>query len=405
MIQLPTTNHTGKGLGPAPEGLRAGKGAAEGGAWVSARGSFGKLLAGLLHSLKQKAGGAPEALLPDEAAPAELRAAGRGSPLRGLGSKVFPLKQALGALRAEMPPDKRAPGEPAPEEKAQDAAQGKDPLGGELDFPPAQALSPELPPDEAPRARTDPSPQETAQAGAALTETAPKAAPGGAEQGEKPETAEARPKKSQKPVLELRDFRSPQAGNSAVQGELRVSEERVNARGETELVVELRGGGQNRPEPAAGEGRPAQAFEDILARELHQNLNNDIVRHASIALRDNNEGTIRLSLKPESLGHVKIRLEMSENRIAGHIIVESGEALRAFEREIHTLEQAFRDSGFDAASLKMAVASDGRRESPERQWKEAKPFYSGRFAASGYDTAGEGSMAPSLVPGQINMLA
>jgi len=100
-------------------------------------------------------------------------------------------------------------------------------------------------------------------------------------------------------------------------------------------------------------------------------------------LRDGGEGTIKLSLRPESLGKVKIQLEMSENKILGQIIVESEEALRAFEQEIHTLEQSFKDSGFEASlSAALDYKNDGQR------WKEneARPFFSGRFAASYEET-------------------
>jgi hypothetical protein len=85
---------------------------------------------------------------------------------------------------------------------------------------------------------------------------------------------------------------------------------------------------------------------------------------------------------------VKVRLEMAENKITGHIIVESNEALRAFEREIHSLEQAFRDSGFAGASLDMALAGDDRQNSRE-QWDEAQALFSIRAASSSYDAMAE----------------
>jgi flagellar hook-length control protein FliK len=97
-------------------------------------------------------------------------------------------------------------------------------------------------------------------------------------------------------------------------------------------------------------------LENILARELHNNLNGDIVREASLALHSNGEATVRLNLKPETLGNVRIKLEMSGGKLTGHIVVESEEALHAFEREIKALETAFRESGFDEASLDMALA-------------------------------------------------
>jgi hypothetical protein len=177
---------------------------------------------------------------------------------------------------------------------------------------------------------------------------------------------------------------------------------------DTALAEPVPGEGGNR---AGGTG----AFEEILARELRQSLNGDIVRRAQVILRDGGEGIIRLSLKPESLGNVKIRLELTENKIAGRVIVESGEALRAFEREMASLEQAFRDSGYESADLSAFLAQDDRGSGGEGS--RDRPFYSPRFAedraASRYDEAlekinpsGLEDLEPGFRPGigSINML-
>ncbi|MDR1074682.1 MAG: flagellar hook-length control protein FliK [Treponema sp.] len=126
-------------------------------------------------------------------------------------------------------------------------------------------------------------------------------------------------------------------------------------------------------------------FADMLSRVLGDTLSNDIVRQASIVLRDGGHGTIRLSLKPETLGSVKIRLELVENKITGTIFVSSEEAYRVFEKEAHTLEQAFKESGFESADLNTTFASgDGRSG---RQWDEAETsrYFSERFVAERYD--------------------
>jgi flagellar hook-length control protein FliK len=200
-------------------------------------------------------------------------------------------------------------------------------------------------------------------------------------------------------TFEVRDFRSQTA--SASQHGIPVPagfEARLPAEGASkDIILELRLPSQGQDASSATtswEAKATQSFENILARELHQNLNNDIVRHASVALRDGNEGTIRLALKPESLGNVKIHLELAENKIIGHIVVESEEALRAFQKEISSLEKAFRDSGFEAANLEMSLASDGR--GAENQWQEAEAsqFLNGQFAASRYDAAIEQAEVP-----------
>ncbi|MDR0486671.1 MAG: flagellar hook-length control protein FliK [Treponema sp.] len=218
----------------------------------------------------------------------------------------------------------------------------------------------------------------------------------------------------EKVTFEVRDMRTASqnadAPRSAVMRLNAGAETRVQNEGSVrEMTLELRlpDQGQNQA-PTQWEAKAGAALEDLLARELHQNFNNDIVRHASMALRDEGEGTIRLALKPESLGNVKIRLEMAENKITGHIVVESEEALRAFRKEIQSLEQAFRDSGFASAELNLSLTADGRNMEGREQ--EASSF-TPQMAASRYDDSFEQAEA-SLVdvhfrqgPGSIDMLA
>jgi flagellar hook-length control protein FliK len=163
--------------------------------------------------------------------------------------------------------------------------------------------------------------------------------------------------------------------------------------------VELRSGGAKTQGEisAERENRPVLSFQDMLARELNQNLNNDIVRHGSILLRDGGEGLIKLSLQPDSLGNVKIRLEMAENQGPGQIMVESDEALRAFERDIHSLEQAFRDSGYEGVSFDIAHTPDQGPGGQDRQRRETD--FLQPLAAAAYDTAGDSPVNGIPEPG------
>jgi hypothetical protein len=223
--------------------------------------------------------------------------------------------------------------------------------------------------------------------------------------------------------LELRDFRTtPRTGGTAVDGNGTAENGGSRAPGdysqnygrEQEIIVDLKSQARSQAEVSYNrENRSQLSFRETLARELHENLNGDIVRHASVILKDGGEGLIRLSLRPEHLGNVKIRLEMSENKVVGRITVESGEALRAFEQELRSLEQAFLDSGFDGASLEMSVSSDGGRGGADsyRENGEETPFFSERLAAHSYDaasgTAGDSVMTRPFAGGaerQVDVL-
>jgi flagellar hook-length control protein FliK len=167
--------------------------------------------------------------------------------------------------------------------------------------------------------------------------------------------------------------------------------------------------GQNSQAQTTWETKANNALENMLARELHQNFNGDIVRHASIALKNGGAGTIKIALHPESLGNVKIHLEMTENKITGLIIVESEEALKAFRKEIASLEQAFRDSGFANADLNLSLTQNGQNS---QEWERESGSFSSRMAASRYDESSVWDDDAPLVEiligqkqGSINMLA
>ena len=167
-------------------------------------------------------------------------------------------------------------------------------------------------------------------------------------------------KAKDRPNIEVRDLRSGESGKAVDIDSQKTSGDTLafikHENNEIELPVYL-----SRAEGQAGKstGNTAGSFEDALARELRGDLSGDIVRDATIIVRNGGEGTIRLSLRPASLGDVKIRLEMTENKITGHIFVESSEALRAFERELPVLEKAFKDSGFSETNLELSLSQDG----------------------------------------------
>jgi flagellar hook-length control protein FliK len=160
----------------------------------------------------------------------------------------------------------------------------------------------------------------------------------------------------------------------------------------TDIVVTLRGehaGTGDRAFEAASRGQSPTSFSDALARELREVYNADIVQRASVTLKDGGDGLIRLSLKPESLGAVKIKLELADNKIAGRILVETDEALKAFGKELRSLEQAFVDGGFDGASLELALSSGDSGQGTGNRGNEdyVRPFFSERAVVSEYDAA------------------
>lgn len=185
--------------------------------------------------------------------------------------------------------------------------------------------------------------------------------------------------------ISVRDLRTETAqettGQSSETVTIHQTQQSYTGNSQSDLVVDLRSNfTSSNLSSGASEFTQTNQFETVLAQELQDNISGDIVRQAQVVLKNGDSGTIRLSLKPESLGTVKVHLEMVENKLIGHIVVESAEVLRAFEREVHSLEQAFRDSGFQTAHLDTRLAggggdgADGRRQNTDR-------FFSERLAA------------------------
>lgn len=108
----------------------------------------------------------------------------------------------------------------------------------------------------------------------------------------------------------------------------------------------------------------------VLQRHLAEQGNRQIVRQSGILLKDNNSGEIRLVLKPESLGNVRVQLQMQDNTITGKIIVDNSAVKTAFEQNMEDLYKAFKESGFDNARLDVEVGGgkSGHKQERDREY-------------------------------------
>ncbi len=128
---------------------------------------------------------------------------------------------------------------------------------------------------------------------------------------------------------------------------------------------------------AAGDTRNAgQSFASMLSQEIRSSAS-DLVKTGHIVLRENNQGLIRLTLNPESLGNVRIALELSEGKISGRIHVSSREAYEAFNENLDGLSKAFVESGFESAGFDLSWSGEGdsRWAREEQAGKLTSPFY------------------------------
>ncbi len=100
--------------------------------------------------------------------------------------------------------------------------------------------------------------------------------------------------------------------------------------------------------------------EQSLLRQLREQLNGQIVKKSGIVVRDNGRGEIRLNLKPDHLGSVRIRISLEDNHIAGKIFVENSNIREVFDQNMQSLQRAFKEHGYESTSLEVSVG-DGKQ--------------------------------------------
>lgn len=175
-------------------------------------------------------------------------------------------------------------------------------------------------------------------------------------------------RKAEKPRLELRDYRSAKPsedGQSASKGGEAAKDSRLDEARST-IVIDIGPRGSQGDAEAKSGSPSAPSFQSRLNESLRDVYNAEIVRQSSILLRDGDSAIMRLSLRPESLGNVKVRLEMADNNITGTIVVESEAAKDAFEADLEALAKSFVDSGFHDAKLEVSVNSGSAQDGQGR---------------------------------------
>ncbi|MFW6361508.1 MAG: flagellar hook-length control protein FliK, partial [Spirochaetota bacterium] len=129
------------------------------------------------------------------------------------------------------------------------------------------------------------------------------------------------------------------------------------------MQVNLRADGTSTVSSAQTAGSSGETgIRGQLLQQLQEHLNKDIVKRSSILIRENGSGEIKLDLKPDDLGQVRIRITMENNHIAGKIFVENSSVKEAFDQNMQQLYRAFKEHGFEDAALNVSVGDQGREQ-------------------------------------------
>ena len=117
------------------------------------------------------------------------------------------------------------------------------------------------------------------------------------------------------------------------------------------------------PQNAPISPRDAASFQQYLVERGYGQM----VDQARIILKDQNAGEIRMTLYPETLGKVKVSLNLTDSSLAGQIFVENQTVKDVFQSNMDGLLQAFRDGGWNELSLQVSVGGGGGNQAGQGQ--------------------------------------
>lgn len=186
-----------------------------------------------------------------------------------------------------------------------------------------------------------------------------------------------------------------------------------NADSNIQMTMELAGRAEQNITSSSSQAAAANGstFQQMLSNAVQANAP-EFVKAGNIILKDNNQGSINLILRPESLGNVKISLSLSDKVISGQITVASREAYEAFRESIDSIKQAFAQNGFDTGSFDLNFSSQQNfAQSDGSQNQENQNFAHALNADRSYgelvasSDSGEASQSSGLSEYSVNIVA
>ncbi len=156
------------------------------------------------------------------------------------------------------------------------------------------------------------------------------------------------------------------AGKNRVQGKMTAGEEKntelrsdKTAFDPSSLPVSLQGG----KETALAENAALRHITKAdLIRELKDQGSAEILREAKILVKDGQSGEIKLVLRPQELGTVKINLILENKHIVGRIFVENNIVKEALQTAFGDLKEVFAQQGMELGALDVFVSQESRED-------------------------------------------
>ena len=84
--------------------------------------------------------------------------------------------------------------------------------------------------------------------------------------------------------------------------------------------------------------------------------------------------TIRIQLRPESLGKVDVRLDVHDGRVSASIVVDTRETLDMLKNDVRNLEKALNEAGLktDQSSLNFSLRGEGQSNQAQQKAQDER---------------------------------
>jgi flagellar hook-length control protein FliK len=136
-----------------------------------------------------------------------------------------------------------------------------------------------------------------------------------------------------------------------------------------------------RPESLPKASGSPTAHQQTPMERLKEMAGSELVKATNVIVRDGG-GEIRLVLKPESLGSVRIRMNVVDKLIEGRIIVDNPAVKQVVEGNIDALRTALAAEGFQTGALSVSV---GQQNADNQRQQAGEPAALRRLAASSFE--------------------
>lgn len=118
-------------------------------------------------------------------------------------------------------------------------------------------------------------------------------------------------------------------------------------------------------EAAAGM-KPAEKNNDASFRDIYKGMAKEVVEQVKVNITKSavkGVDKIDIRLKPEDLGHIEIKMQISKDgKLSAHIISSRPETMEILQKEMQSLQKAFNDAGFqtDDGALSFSFREGGQ---------------------------------------------